>query len=150
LGRPALSRNTMPSSTPGSTPAGRATRSDNQNPPADDDEPEVVTEVADETGAIGVVAEQCSVFLQRERVDCTRVSGAGSELCGDVDGGYFMRQRDIQSAAALGEEFTDPWLKLLRREVVETISHGLAGFAGKQSVNEGGPAVGYRMSHHSI
>ena len=78
------------------------------------------------------------------------MSGAGGELGGDVDGGYFMRQSDIQPAAALGEELTDPWLKLLRREVVETISHGLAGLAGKQSVNEGGPTVGYRMSHYSI
>ncbi len=86
----------------------------NQDPPADDDETEVVAQVADEPRAIGVVAENGSVLLHRQRVDRTCMGGAGGELVGDVDGGDFVRQRDVQAAAALGEKLPDPRLKLLR------------------------------------
>src|SRR5882757_8657336 len=56
----------------------------------------------------------------------------------------------LQTASAECEELAHARLKLLRREVVQAIAHGLPGLAGKQAMDEGGPTVGHGVTHHSI
>ena len=106
--------------------------------------------VADETRAISVVAQNRSVFLHRKRVDGACMRGSRGELRCNIHGSDLVGHGYIQAPAAQSEEVTYARLELLRREVEQAIAQGLAGIAGKQAMDERGPAVAHGVSHYSI
>jgi hypothetical protein len=64
----------------------------------------IVEQVAGETGAIGVVAEQRAILAQGQRVDRAGPARPRSELRRQMHGGFLVRHRDVQALAALGNE----------------------------------------------
>jgi hypothetical protein len=92
--------------------------------------------IADEACAIGVVAQNRSVFLLGKRVDGACMCGSRRELRGDLHCGDLVGHSYIQAAPAQSEEVTYARLELLRREVVQPIAQCLPGIAGKQAVDE--------------
>ena len=66
-----------------------------------DDDSLVVAEVADEAGAVGVVAEDGAVISDREGIYGCGVRGPRGEIVGDVHRGNLVWQGDVESPAAL-------------------------------------------------
>ena len=63
----------------------------------------VVAQIADETCAVGVVAEDGAVISDREGVYSTGMCGTRGEVIGDIDRGYLVRQGDVESPATLSD-----------------------------------------------
>jgi len=118
--------------------AGGATRgAEDEQAPLRDDDPEVVAQIAHQACAIGVVAEDGVVVLQRQRVDRRGVCGARGELLRHLDRRDFVGHRDVQAAPTAAEEALHPLGELLGRDVVGAVAHRLTGVAGEDAVDEG-------------
>ena len=115
-----------------------------------DDDSLVIAEVAHQTGAVGVIAEDGAVISDREGIYGGGMRGPRGEIVGDVDRGDLVWQGDVESPAALPEKLAHPLVKGVRREVIQPIGHRLAGLAAEQAMDERRPAMGDGMSHNSI
>ena len=115
-----------------------------------DDDSLVVTEVAHETGAVGVVAENRAVISDGESIYGPGVRRARGEIVGDVDRRDLVGQRDVESPATLPEKLPHPLVEGVRREVIQPIRHCLARLTTEQTMDERRPAMGDGVSHYSI
>ena len=130
--------------------ARRAPGTQDQNPLVGDFEAQVLSQVGDQTVAVGVVAEQAVLGVHHECVDRARAVGAQREFVGQLRRRFLVWYGHVQPASAAREELQHLRAEIARRDVIEAIDEGLIRLLGEQPVDERRPAVTDGMSDHPV
>lgn len=107
-------------------------------------------EIGDEPRAVGVVAEQATVGLQRERVHRTGALRAVGESVGEARCRFFVRYGDVESAQSRSEECTHVRLEALGRNVVAIVDQILGRRGGEPRVDERRTAMRDRVTDDAV
>jgi hypothetical protein len=89
-----------------------------ENAPVRYDDVLIIAEIADESGAVSVVAEDGAIVSDGECINRRSVCGACRQIIGNIDRGDLVGQCDVESATALFEEIARALVEFLRREVI--------------------------------
>ena len=129
--------------------AGSAAGSQDQDGLAGHGKAEILAQIAQEPGAVGVVPDQL-VAPHADRIHSLRTIREGRELVHEFRRRLLVGHGDVEALAAGRKELDRADAKTLGREVQQTIGHGLAGLFGEHAMDERRPAVPDRMTDDGV
>ncbi|GLT23734.1 hypothetical protein GCM10007933_32040 [Zoogloea oryzae] len=128
---------------------GRAARAQQQHAPAGHGEAQVDGDVAQDAGAVGVVA-QGAVGAEGQGVHRAGGLGAGREPVGQVEGFELEGHGDVHPASAGGLEALHGGGEAVEGREQRLVAELLAGLGGEGGVDAGRLAVADRVADHGV
>ena len=122
-----------------------AARTEQQNALVGEFDLQIALEIADQPGPVGIVAEQCRIGEERDRIHRLGAGGARRQFVHQFGRRLLVRHGDVQAAHAAGEQPQGLAAEILRRDVEQPIDEILRRGLGEHPVDERRPAVGDRV-----
>jgi hypothetical protein len=111
---------------------------------------QIALEIADQPGPVGIVAEQCRIGEECDRIHRLGARGARRQFVHQFGRRLLVRHGDVQAAHAAGEQPQGLAPEILRRDVEQPIDEILRRGLREHPMDERRPAVGYRVSHDAV
>ena len=131
-------------------PACRPPGAENQQSLAGNGDAKILGQIAEQSDAVGIIAVDRIVLLQRQGVYGLGEVGTIAQRVGQLEGQFLQGDGAIESSATLAEEIPDRWCKSARLDILGGIGQQLSSLFGEQAMDARRLAVTDGMAKNGV